>query len=62
MTLTDLERLAQAAITHEPSDHGKMSSVKMQVWQDALDDFHDEAYPKRIIAMLDVIDAARSKP
>ena len=60
MTLTDLERLARAAITHEPSDHGKLSSVKMQIWQDALDDFHDETHPERVLAMIAVIEAAKA--
>ena len=57
-TLTDLKRLARAAITHEPSDHGKLSTVRMRVWQEALDDFHDEAHPERILAMIAVIEAA----
>jgi len=60
MTITDLERLARAAITHEPSDHSKLSSVKMQIWQDALDDFHDEAHPERVLQLLDVIEAAKA--
>jgi hypothetical protein len=58
MTLTDLERLARAAITDEPSDHGKLSSTKMQVWQDALDDFHDEAHPERVLQLIAIVRAA----
>ena len=58
--LTDLERLARAAITHEPSDHGKLSAVRMRVWQEALDDFHDEAHPERVLQLLDVIEAAKA--
>ena len=58
-TLTDLERLAQAAITHEPSDHGKLSAVRMRVWQEALDDFHDEAHPERVLQLLACIEAAK---
>ena len=59
-TLTDLRALALAAITHEPSDHGKLSAVRMRVWQEALDDFHDEAHPERVLQLLDVIEAAKA--
>ena len=60
MTTTDLERLARAAITYEPSDHGKLSSVKMQIWQDALADLRDELFPERVLAMIAVIEAAKA--
>ena len=61
MTYLDtLKKLAQAAIDNEPSDHGMLSSVKRQIWQDALDDFHDEAYPERILSMIAVIEAAKA--
>jgi hypothetical protein len=60
MTLTDLERLARAAITHEPSDHGKLSPVKIMMRRDALDDLCDELFPERVLAMIAVIEAAKA--
>ena len=60
MTTDELRKLALAAITHEPSDHGKLSAVRMRVWQEALDDFHDEAHPERVLQLLACIEAAKA--
>ena len=58
-TEAELE-LARAAITHEPSDHGKLSAIRMRVWQDALDDLRDELFPERVLAMIVCIETAKA--
>jgi hypothetical protein len=58
MTLTDLESLARAATQAEPSDHGKLSSTRMAMWVDALNDFNEAANPERVLALIAIVRAA----
>jgi hypothetical protein len=58
MTLDQLKSLARAATQAEPSDHGKLSSTRMAMWVDALNDFNEAANPERVLKLIAIVRAA----